>query len=301
MRVELQGEDEIISLLGVGHSHARTIRKEMGLSLGGDKDGVTIQGEEGKVFQLRTRLVEVLESIRSASPPGPKGVLRALLGPPLLEKGIVIRGRSFSPVSGGQWDYLRAMQEHPLTLVTGPAGTGKTFLAAAWGCQQLHEGRVDRLILCRPVVEAGENLGYLPGDVEAKVAPYFRPLHDALVKTLGHPRTRRLTQGGQIEIAPLAYMRGRTLENAFLILDEAQNTTVGQMKMVLTRMGQGAIVVVTGDPSQCDLPKSEENGLRVALSRLKGVEGVASLTLGRRDIVRHPLVARIDRAFEDRA
>ncbi len=182
----------------------------------------------------------------------------------------------------------------------GPAGTGKTFLAVAVGVSMLLEGRVERIILSRPAVEAGERLGFLPGDLREKVDPYMRPLYDALYHTMPADRVARLLESGEIEIAPLAFMRGRTLGDSFIILDEAQNTTPAQMKMALTRMGENSRMVVTGDLSQIDLPKGMKSGLKEAVSVLAGMEGVAFLQFGQADVLRHPLVTRIVKAYETR-
>jgi len=196
--------------------------------------------------------------------------------------------------------YLRQMLDHDLTFGIGPAGTGKTFLAVAMAVDALNEARVQRLILVRPAVEAGEKLGFLPGDLSQKVDPYLRPLYDALYEMLGVEKVAKLLEKNVIEIAPLAYMRGRTLNDAFVILDEAQNTTVEQMKMFLTRIGFGSTAVVTGDMSQTDLPKHIRSGLSDALEVLRGVDGISFSFFGARDVVRHPLVARIVRAYDAR-
>ena len=182
----------------------------------------------------------------------------------------------------------------------GPAGTGKTYLAVAMAVDALNQARVQRLILVRPAVEAGEKLGFLPGDLTQKVDPYLRPLYDALYEMLGMDKVARLLEKSVIEIAPLAYMRGRTLNDAFVILDEAQNTTIEQMKMFLTRLGFGSTAVITGDLTQIDLPRHQKSGLRDAVEVLRGVEGVSFTFFESRDVVRHPLVARIVNAYEAR-
>ncbi len=192
--------------------------------------------------------------------------------------------------------YLDLMRTHPLVFGVGPAGTGKTYLAAAFGAHLLHERQVDRLILSRPALEAGERLGFLPGDLKEKIDPYLRPLYDALFDVLGE-RTTKLMELGTIEVAPLAFMRGRTLTRAFVILDEAQNVTRGQMKMFLTRLGEESRMVVTGDPSQSDLPGGRADGLDEALRILSGVEGAAVAHFSEKDVVRHALVTRIVAAY----
>jgi len=206
-----------------------------------------------------------------------------------------IRGRGLN-----QRRYLHRISTHDLNFGTGPAGTGKTWLAVAMAVEALNTSRVQRLILVRPAVEAGEKLGFLPGDLSQKVDPYLRPLYDALYEMLGVEKVARLLEKNSIEIAPLAYMRGRTLNDAFVILDEAQNTTIEQMKMFLTRLGFGSTAVITGDLTQTDLPRAVKSGLRDALEVLNGVEGVSFTFFEARDVVRHPLVARIVSAYERR-
>ena len=204
--------------------------------------------------------------------------------------------RAVRPRSPTQGLYIEMMRQCPLVFGIGPAGTGKTYLAAAFAAHMLHERRVERLILSRPALEAGERLGFLPGDLKEKVDPYLRPLYDALFDVLGEAAGRLMEQG-VIEVAPLAFMRGRTLTRAFVILDEAQNTTPAQMKMALTRLGEDSHMVVTGDPSQSDLPGGTALGLNEALGILEGVEGVGVTRFAEKDVVRHPLVARIVAAY----
>ncbi len=206
-----------------------------------------------------------------------------------------VRGRG-----PNQARYLHAIATHDINFGVGPAGTGKTFLAVAMAVEALNESRVQRLILVRPAVEAGEKLGFLPGDLAQKVDPYLRPLYDALYEMLGVEKVIKLLEKNVIEIAPLAYMRGRTLNDAFVILDEAQNTTIEQMKMFLTRLGFGSTAVVTGDLTQIDLPKHVKSGLRDAVDVLRDVEGISFVFFEARDVVRHPLVARIVRAYDAR-
>ena len=206
-----------------------------------------------------------------------------------------VRGRG-----ANQSRYLHQIATHDINFGIGPAGTGKTFLAVAMAVEALNESRVQRLILVRPAVEAGEKLGFLPGDLTQKVDPYLRPLYDALYEMLGVEKVAKLLEKNVIEIAPLAYMRGRTLNDAFVILDEAQNTTIEQMKMFLTRLGFGSTAVVTGDLTQTDLPKHVKSGLRDAIEVLRGVEGVSFTFFESRDVVRHPLVARIVSAYDRR-
>ena len=206
-----------------------------------------------------------------------------------------LRGRG-----DNQRKYLQAIASHDINFGVGPAGTGKTFLAVAMAVDALNQSRVQRVILVRPAVEAGEKLGFLPGDLTQKVDPYLRPLYDALYEMLGVEKVARLLEKNVIEIAPLAYMRGRTLNDAFVILDEAQNTSIEQMKMFLTRLGFGSTAVITGDLTQVDLPKHQKSGLKDAVEVLHGVDGVSFTFFEARDVVRHPLVARIVNAYEAR-
>jgi len=208
--------------------------------------------------------------------------------------------REVLPRSATQADYIKALLENELVVGLGPAGTGKTYLAVAAAATMLVEGKVDRIILSRPAVEAGENLGFLPGDMRDKVDPYLRPLYDALYDMLPGPQVTRSLESGEIEIAPLAFMRGRTLSNSFVILDESQNATPMQMKMFLTRMGENSRMVITGDPSQIDLPFGAKSGLKDAMEILPKVRGVDIIRFGEEDVVRHDMVTRIVKAYNRR-
>ncbi len=209
------------------------------------------------------------------------------------------RKRTISPRTPTQAGYLKAIDDHELVFGIGPAGTGKTYLAVAKAVERLVRGEVDRIILSRPAVEAGEQLGFLPGDMREKVDPYLRPLYDALYDMMPGDQVSKRLESGEIEVAPLAFMRGRTLSHAFVILDEAQNTTAVQMKMFLTRLGENARMVVTGDLSQVDLPRGTRSGLRDAAEILDGLDGVAFTRFGHEDVVRHRLVTQIVRAYDD--
>ena len=200
--------------------------------------------------------------------------------------------------TAAQDGYIRALKRYSLVFGTGPAGTGKTWLAVAQAVQMFERKEVDRIILSRPAVEAGERLGFLPGDMREKVDPYLRPIYDALYDLMDARIVERALQGGEIEIAPLAFMRGRTLSNACVILDEAQNTSSMQMKMFLTRLGENSRMIVTGDPSQVDLPNGQTSGLAEAVKLLKDVEGVGHVAFGHEDVIRHELVARIVAAYD---
>lgn len=208
--------------------------------------------------------------------------------------GKIIRAKTI-----GQRHYIRAMRSKDLTFAIGPAGTGKTYLAVVMAVQALKNGHVKRIVLTRPAVEAGESLGFLPGDLKEKVDPYLRPLYDSMHDVLGVEQTNRFIERGTIEVAPLAYMRGRTLDEAYVILDEAQNTTKAQMKMFLTRLGFGSKMVITGDKTQIDLPRGAESGLIAAEKILQGVSGIQFMYLESGDVVRHPLVAKIIDAYEN--
>ena len=207
-------------------------------------------------------------------------------------------GKTIRAKTMGQRIYINAMKRNDLVFGIGPAGTGKTFLAVVYAAKQLRKGSVKRIVLTRPAVEAGESLGFLPGDLKEKVDPYLRPLYDGLNTVLGREQTQRLIERGVIEIAPLAYMRGRTLDDAFVILDEAQNTTHAQMKMFLTRLGFGSKMVVTGDQTQIDLPKGVKSGLKEAVKKLSGVSGISIMKMDQSDVVRHPLVSKIINRYE---
>lgn len=244
--------------------------------------------QEGQAID-EGRVMEVVKMVRDEVP-SPSGVL---------SDGIAVgRGRMIRPKTHGQQIYMEAIRENTLTFGIGPAGTGKTYLAMAAAVDSLIDGSVRRIVLTRPAVEAGERLGFLPGDLTAKVDPYLRPLYDALWDMLGPEETASLIERGTIEIAPLAYMRGRTLNDACVILDEAQNTTPEQMKMFLTRLGFNSKMIITGDVSQTDLPTGRHSGLRVVRNILKGIPGVAFVELSSRDVVRHRIVASIVEAYQ---
>ncbi|MCZ6739980.1 MAG: PhoH family protein [Actinobacteria bacterium] len=298
----------MLDLIGESDRHLRQVESlfpEVHFVARGDE--VVLKGSEDEVEKARTvldellilvqeghtldegRVIEVVKMVRDEVP-SPSGVL---------SDGIPVgRGRMIRPKTHGQQKYIEAIRENTLTFGIGPAGTGKTYLAMAAAVDSLINGVVQRIVLTRPAVEAGERLGFLPGDVSAKIDPYLRPLYDALWDMLGPEETASLIERGTIEIAPLAYMRGRTLNDACVILDEAQNTTPEQMKMFLTRLGFNSKMIITGDVSQTDLPTGHHTGLRVVRSILKGIPGVSFIELGSRDVVRHRIVASIVEAYQ---
>jgi phosphate starvation-inducible PhoH-like protein len=256
-------------------------------------DNLSIDAIQLGLIELRNAPLRRALTPEAARVPAASGISDPLDGPQLLTRKAELHGRTPRQV-----EYLKHIQAHDITFGMGPAGTGKTYLAVACAVDALERELVERIILTRPAVEAGERLGFLPGDLAQKVDPYLRPLYDALYDLMGFERVTRLYEKGVLEIAPLAFMRGRTLNHAFVILDEAQNTTPEQMKMFLTRIGIGARAVVTGDPSQVDLPRGQKSGLTEAAEILGEVRGIAFTRFLKEDVVRHPLVARIVAAYE---
>ncbi|MDP9274422.1 MAG: PhoH family protein [Chloroflexota bacterium] len=244
----------------------------------------------GRDQSLRKPALERLISDAKEAPVASPAEMREVIA-------TTVRGKRISPQSENQRAYIEAIRKHDLVFAVGPAGTGKSYLAVAMGVAALRDRKVSRLILTRPAVEAGERLGFLPGDLQEKIDPYLRPLYDALYELMPPERFARATERGEIEVAPLAYMRGRSLNEAFIILDEAQNTTAPQMKMFLTRLGFGSQAVVTGDVTQIDLA-GDKSGLVLARDILRDVEGIAMVDFNDRDVIRHELVARIVRAYD---
>ncbi len=310
LHLEFDDNSLLSALYGEYDEHLARIEQELGVSLASRGNQVAITGSAGDTEIARDALRSLYDRLKRGLAVGPADVDAAMrmaqaglaaTGDGDTEAGDVhihTRKRRIEPRSPTQAVYIRAMQEHELVFGLGPSGTGKTYLAVATAVSMLLSGQVDRLILSRPAVEAGERLGFLPGDLREKVDPYLRPLYDALYDTmLGEQVVRRLSNG-EIEVAPLAFMRGRTLTNAFIILDEAQNTTPIQMKMFLTRLGENSRMVVTGDISQTDLPGGARSGLQDASDTLSDVKGVSFVRFSHRDVVRHNLVTRIVRAYE---
>ena len=298
--IEIDDDELVRALFGPADANAKSMRRRFGVDLVARDGELKVVGTDESVKEATAviqRAVHVYQRDNQLSEDAFRRILDrtedSVAGAESLHLPRNVRART-----KGQDHYLEDMRSHGITFAIGPAGTGKTFLAAAVAVGQLKAGNYRKIVLCRPAVEAGERLGFLPGDFQAKINPYLRPLYDALFNLLDVNQVRRYIDNDVIEIAPLAYMRGRTLEKSFIILDEGQNTTPGQMKMFLTRMGQGSRVVVTGDVTQVDLPRGQESGLVQAVGLLQDVDGIAVARLGRGDIVRHPIVQRIVDAYE---
>jgi phosphate starvation-inducible protein PhoH and related proteins len=309
--VTLQFSDNTLLplLLGDHDRHMVRIEQALGVRLSCRGNRVAIAGEPSRVDAAQAALEGLWRRLERGESVGRPEVEAAIkladdTDPRLpLSDMPAIRTRrgAVGPRSPGQAAYIEALASDEMVFGIGPAGTGKTYLAVAQAVAMLQGGKVDRIVLSRPAVEAGERLGFLPGDMKEKVDPYLRPLYDALHDMMPADQVMRRINNGEIEVAPLAFMRGRTLAHAYAILDEAQNTTAVQMKMWLTRMGEGTRMVVTGDLSQVDLPTGTRSGLRDALDTLEGVQGIGVVRLGSRDVVRHPLVGRIVDAYDQRA
>jgi phosphate starvation-inducible PhoH-like protein len=294
-------------LYGAHDKHLAQIEQRLGVSLTSRGNQLIVSGPADGTELARRTMLRLYQRVKSGQPVDPAEVDAALRMSDAVDQGLAgdeptikTRRKRISARSPTQRRYIEAMQRDELVLGLGPAGTGKTYLAVCFAVEMLITGRVDRLVLSRPAVEAGERLGFLPGDMREKVDPYLRPLYDALYDALPADQVMKKLETGEIEIAPLAFMRGRTLANAFVILDEAQNTTPIQMMMFLTRLGVNSRMVVTGDLSQIDLPKGVKSGLRDAADTLDGIESVSFVHFTERDVVRHPLVARIVGAYERR-
>ncbi|MCO0599836.1 PhoH family protein [Peribacillus butanolivorans] len=309
IKLEIESPNEAISLLGNGDSNVKVLEEELGISVITRGEAISVAGEIERVTMGQEILKALLTVIRKGISISSRDVLYAI---ELARKGTLeyfgelyeeeiaktAKGKSIKVKTIGQRYYIQAIKKQDLVFGIGPAGTGKTYLAVVMAINALKNGHVKRIILTRPAVEAGESLGFLPGDLKEKVDPYLRPLYDALHDLLGMEQTQRMIERGTIEIAPLAYMRGRTLEDAFVILDEAQNTTEAQMKMFLTRLGFGSKMVITGDRTQIDLPKGMKSGLVRVEEILKNVKGLSFVYFEQSDVVRHPLVAKIITAYE---
>ena len=307
--VEIRSMDEQIRLFGVFDENLKVIEAETGTSIRSDADNILISGEEDNTAIAQNVIEKLLMLIRKDEKID-RGRIRYAID--LAREGnselileladdviaFTNRGKQIKCKTVGQKRYINALKHKTVVFGVGPAGTGKTYLAVAMAVLAFKNKEVSRIILTRPAVEAGEKLGFLPGDLQNKVDPYLRPLYDALYDFLGAENFRMLSERGAIEVAPLAYMRGRTLNDAYIILDEAQNCTIEQMKMFLTRFGEGSRVVVTGDITQIDLPIDKKSGLIHAIQVLSDVEGIEIVRLTARDVVRHEMVQRIVQAYE---
>ena len=294
-------------MLGVFDENLNTISRELGLIPHVEGTRIHLEGEEAELgAQVVRSLISIVEAgeeidksnllycialAREGQAADVGGVLKDVVA-------FTSRGKPVKCKTVGQKEYVSAIKAHTITFGVGPAGTGKTYLAVCLAVAAYKAKQVEKIILTRPAVEAGEKLGFLPGDLQTKVDPYLRPLYDALQEMFGLETYQKLMEKGAIEVAPLAYMRGRTLSDAFVILDEAQNATREQMKMFLTRLGEGSTMVVTGDLTQMDLPDGKTSGLKQAVQILKGVDEIAICRLTEKDVVRHPLVMKIVRAYE---
>ena len=305
----LNGMDAYLALFGANERNVSLLEGELGVKLSLRGSEIKIEGEAENVGWAR-QVLEKLMELEERHTPIDRTTLRyacALVKEDGLDRldelaaqvvAITHRGRPVRCKTLGQYDYVKAIREHELTFAVGPAGTGKTYLAMALAVAALRNKEVERIVLTRPAVEAGEKLGFLPGDLSQKVDPYLRPLFDELYEMMGAESYQRLQERGALEVAPLAYMRGRTLSDSFIILDEAQNTTPEQMKMFLTRFGAGSRVVVTGDATQTDLPYGKQSGLLQALEVLKEIPEIAIVRLSQSDVVRHDLVQTVVKAYE---
>ncbi len=307
-RISLERMEEAVSLFGSFDENVRLLENEFHVTVVNREEQLIINGEPEDTMLAEKAIEALLRLISKGENVGEQHV-RYVIG--LCRSGqsdrideltrdvicISAKGRPIKPKTIGQKDYIKTIQQKPVTIGVGPAGTGKTYLAVAAAVAAFREKEVSRIILTRPAVEAGERLGFLPGDLQSKVDPYLRPLYDALFDMLGAETYQKYLEKGNIEVAPLAYMRGRTLDDSFIILDEAQNTSREQMKMFLTRMGFGSKVVITGDVTQIDLPEGKPSGLKEAMKVLDGVEGVGICRLTQNDVVRHIMVQRIIEAY----
>jgi phosphate starvation-inducible PhoH-like protein len=299
LTITLDDTSDRAALFGAGDRHLRLIRGALGVRISARSSNLRLVGETDERLQQRLREAQhlseegVLEAIAEIAREG----VRDAESPDRID--VYTKQGAIAPKTAGQREYVRAISEHDLVFCLGPAGTGKTYLAVAMAVAMLKGGRIKRIVLVRPAVEAGEKLGFLPGDMQAKVNPYLRPLFDAMHDMMSFEQIKRFMQNDVIEVIPLAFMRGRTLNNSAVILDEAQNTTVSQMLMFLTRLGHHSKMIVTGDDSQIDLEAGQPSGLIDAVRRLRGVPGIGVVRLNEMDIVRHSLVQDIVNAYAD--
>ena len=308
-RISIERMEQAVNIFGSFDENIRLLEKEFNVTVTNRDGELRISGEAEDVMHAAKAVQAMLTLSSRGEALGEQNVryiidmvrtgkeeqISELAGDVLC---ISDKGRPVKPKTIGQKEYIQSVLKNTVTIGVGPAGTGKTYLAVAAAVQAFREKQVNRIILTRPAVEAGERLGFLPGDLQSKVDPYLRPLYDALFDMLGAETYQKYLERGNIEVAPLAYMRGRTLDDSFIILDEAQNTSREQMKMFLTRLGFGSKIVITGDVTQIDLPDGKASGLREAMRVLKNVEGIGICELTNADVVRHVMVQRIVRAYE---
>jgi len=303
-RVAFEDNSVLVELYGVHDRNLARIEQLANVQLRARANQLEIGGDSEDVAVAHKALTGLYERLKRGLAVDTADVDAAIrfarVGSDGEEEGIRTRRRTISARSPGQREYLTALRERDMVFALGPAGSGKTYLAVAMGVSLLLAGKVERIVLSRPAVEAGERLGFLPGDMREKIDPYLRPLYDALHDMLPAEQIAKRMEAGDIEIAPLAFMRGRTLSHCYVILDEAQNTTAMQMRMFLTRLGEGSRMIVTGDPSQTDLPRGEKSGLADAVETLDQIEGIRFVRLTAHDVVRHDLVTRIVEAYDAR-
>jgi phosphate starvation-inducible PhoH-like protein len=303
--IPLVDPHRVLSLFGARDQHLRTIRDTLGVSIVHRDGEIRVAGEEAAVARAASALTQLnshLDSADDLSGEHVADVLARVTGKRVVSAqpiDVVNAAKRITPRTPGQARYVESIRKHDITFAIGPAGTGKTYLAVALAVEALKHHQIRKIVLVRPAVEAGESLGFLPGDLHAKINPYLRPLLDALSEMIDYDAMKRYMEQDVIEVVPLAYMRGRTLNEAFIILDEAQNTTIAQMKMFLTRMGQGSKIVISGDTTQIDLPRPSASGLIDAVARLRDIEGIHIIQMNKADIVRHRLVQDIVRAYEE--
>ena len=307
--MQIDRMENVISVFGSFDQNLHIIETELGVIVSNREDNIRIAGDAENVMHAE-RAIEGLLSLAARGETIDAQNVRYIIK--LVQAGrenqiddlargvvcVTAKGKPIKPKTIGQTAYVDAIKQNTVTLGVGPAGTGKTYLAVACAVAAFREKKVNRIVLTRPAVEAGERLGFLPGDLQSKVDPYLRPLYDALFDMLGAETYQKYLERGNIEVAPLAYMRGRTLDDSFIILDEAQNTTSEQMKMFLTRLGHNSKMVITGDITQIDLPSGAKSGLKEAIKILKGIKGIERLQFTEKDVVRHRLVQDIIKAYE---
>lgn len=307
LNITLEQPEKKLALFGSADRYLRMIRETFGVTIVSREDELKISGEREQVSKVAAVLDQMQRKLRRQDWLSSEDVgqaigraMQSLHERTADEIDVYAKGHAIKPKTEGQKTYLEAVLKHDLTFCVGPAGTGKTYLAVAAAASMLKHGQAKRIVLARPAVEAGEKLGFLPGDLQAKVNPYLRPLFDALHDMMDFEQVKRFMLNDVIEVIPLAFMRGRTLNDSVIILDEAQNTTASQMLMFLTRLGHDSKMIVTGDATQVDLPNGTKSGLHDAMEKLRGIKGIAVVKLERSDIVRHRLVQNIVEAYERR-